>query len=259
MELTERQFDESGAKNLTLANGKWKKFLDEANIKQSKRGFMARILENQHSWMQSLDEETKVATIGGFDKYVFPTISNIYPNLVATELVSVQPMNAPTGLIFYRDTRFGTSKGAVKAGQPMFSARTGWNDAAGFDYSSEVVKGEVIEESTGTGVGFSGALAWGPIRPGSVVISYTNVLGAPAVLTDDGAGGWIGAAGELAGTNTIDYSTKAYQITFDTGKDPAAGEFEATYDANMEGNPNVPQVDLQLTSTPVHARTPRRP
>lgn len=33
----------------------------------------------------------------------FPIISRVMPRLLATDIVSVQPMSAPTGIIFYAD------------------------------------------------------------------------------------------------------------------------------------------------------------
>lgn len=259
MELNEATFKMGTSErvNNALAASKWRRFLEAAKVPEAKRPFIARLCENQLTWMSQLDEETRVASIGSFEKFVFPMIRAVYPNLVAQDLVSVQPMEAPTSLVFYRDTRFGSNKGAVKAGDPLFSARTGWNDASGFNYTSEVVENEEIEMSTGTGVSFTGNLAYHPLRPGGLVISYLKTNGTAATLTDDGAGGLIGAAGELAGTNTIDYGTGAYVITFDTGKDPAAGAFTATYDYNSEGYGDIPQIDLILTSTPVVAR-PRK-
>ena len=262
MELNEATFKMGTSEriNNSLATSKWRRFLDKSKVEESKRPFIARLCENQLTWMSQLDEETRVASIGSFEKFVFPMIRAVYPNLVAQDLVSVQPMEAPTSLVFYRDTRFGSNKGAIKAGDPMFSSRTGWNDKAGFNYTSEIVEGEQVYNSTGTGVSFTGqVLAYHPLRPGGLVISYTNTGGYAATLTDDGAGGLLGAAGELhgAGPNTIDYGTGALSITFDTGKDPSAGAITATYDYNSEGYADVAQVDLILTSTPVVAR-PRK-
>jgi hypothetical protein len=247
--------------NTALAQTKWRKFLDKSKVEEDKRPITARLLENQLNWMQSLDEETHVASIGSFEKFVFPIIRAVYPNLVAADLVSVQPMEAPTSLVFYRDTRFGTSKGAVKAGDSMFSARTGWNDNAGFNYTSEVVENEALGAANNATAQFGGAgakFAWAPVRPGSVVISY-HLHGAvtAATLTDDGAGGFVGAAGELTPPATINYATGEYEINYVAGHEPNTGTITVTYDFNSEGHLDIPQIDLVLTSTPVIAR-PRK-
>jgi hypothetical protein len=37
-----------------------------------------------------------------FTRFIAPVIKQIYPKLIAENLVSVQPMTAPSTLIFYR-------------------------------------------------------------------------------------------------------------------------------------------------------------
>lgn len=48
--------------------------------------------------------------IGGFTKFVFPVLRQVFPNLIAHDLVSVQPMNAPIGAIFYLEYLYGNKK-----------------------------------------------------------------------------------------------------------------------------------------------------
>lgn len=247
---------------LALARGKWAKFTEKITD-DTKAATVAFLLENQQNWMESLEEDTKVQAIGSFDKYVFPLIQIVYPNLISADLVSVQPMQGPTSLIFYRDTRFGSSKGAVNAGDSMFSSRTGWNDAAGFHYSDEVVQGEVWATADGTGgtgtLTWTLSLAYSPIRPGSLVFSYTPFGGSgTSTAKDDGAGGFVFSTPSDAGvTNTVNYANGQVTLTFDTGKSPTTGPIDATYEYNSEGSTQVPQVDIVLTSTPVQSR-PRK-
>jgi len=51
-----------------------------------------------------------------------------------------------------------------------------------------------------------------PVSPRSVVISYTDTLGASLTVTDDGAGNLIGSV-DAAGTNTINYTSGAIVVT----------------------------------------------
>jgi hypothetical protein len=248
-----------------LARGPWRKFLE--GIPEEKKGLLAFLMENQKNWLESLDEETRVANIGSFEKFIFPMIKGVYPNLVATELVSVQPMQSPTSLIFFRDSRYGTSKGQIKAGDTLFSARTGWNEAAGFNYSSEIVEGEVLAQGDNTdetpfGNSPGVKAAFTVIRPGSLVITYLkHGTSTEATITDDGVGGLVGEAGELdstPGANSVNYTTGYIMVTFASGKSPNTGPIAATYDYNSEGAGDlVPQVDVVLTSTPVMSR-PRK-
>lgn len=243
-----------------LARGVWAPFLKK--IPERKKPLIAFLMENERNWLNNLDEETRVAQIGSFEKFIFPMIKAVYPNLVSTDLVSVQPMQSPSSLIFYRDSRFGSNKGATKQGDLLFSARTGWNDAAGFNYSSEVVQDETIDSSadgSATPLGGSGTpTTYKPIRPGSLVVTYTAADGTTIkTLTDDGAGGLLGGAGELANSgNSVSYSTGVIKTTFASSHYPASGyPITVTYDYNSEGSTQIPQVDIVLTSTPVTART----
>lgn len=42
-------------------------------------------------------------TDDGFDSFVMPVARRVYPSLVANSIVSVQPMSAPVGSLFYLD------------------------------------------------------------------------------------------------------------------------------------------------------------
>jgi hypothetical protein len=44
-----------------------------------------------------------------FGNIVFPAIRRVFPSMLANEIVSVQPMTAPTGLLFYLDHSYSTS------------------------------------------------------------------------------------------------------------------------------------------------------
>lgn len=74
--------------NTILAESKkWGPWVKD--LKGPLKGFTARILEHQDAFLQSLDETTKVIQIGNFDKFAFPLIRAIFPNLIANEIVSV--------------------------------------------------------------------------------------------------------------------------------------------------------------------------
>lgn len=71
---------------------------------------MARLLENQAA--ELLKESSEVADIKGFQNIAFPIVRRVFGGLIANELVSVQPMSLPSGLLFYLDYQFGTSNKA---------------------------------------------------------------------------------------------------------------------------------------------------
>jgi hypothetical protein len=41
--------------------------------------------------------------IGQFESFVFPVIKKVYPSMLINDLVKVQPMNVPSGQVFYMD------------------------------------------------------------------------------------------------------------------------------------------------------------
>jgi hypothetical protein len=71
---------------------------------------MARLLENQAA--ELLKESSEVSDIKGFQNIAFPIVRRVFGGLIANELVSVQPMSLPSGLLFYLDYQFGTANKA---------------------------------------------------------------------------------------------------------------------------------------------------
>jgi hypothetical protein len=71
----------------------------------------AIIMENEMDHIKSLHEDTLSTNAGAFTKYVFPVLRRVFPNLIANQLVSVQPMTAPVGGIFYYEKKYDDRKG----------------------------------------------------------------------------------------------------------------------------------------------------
>src|SRR5574343_421309 len=95
---------------------------------------MARLLENQAK--EVLKESSELADIKGFQNIAFPIVRRVFGGLIANELVSVQPMSLPSGLLFYLDYRYDTVKAGDKAkdfsaGGSIFGDRNSLNDDQG--------------------------------------------------------------------------------------------------------------------------------
>ena len=81
---------------------------------------MARLLENQtaqilreaNSLGQGGGSLSTSGDIRGFTNIAFPIVRRVFGGLVANELVSIQPMSLPSGLLFYLDYTYGTNRGA---------------------------------------------------------------------------------------------------------------------------------------------------
>jgi hypothetical protein len=106
----------------------------------TKRENMARMLENQASQMlkeaSDLGGSSSGGDIRGFSNIAFPIVRRVFGNLIANDLVSIQPMSLPSGLLFYLDYTYGTTvggdldssitdQGAYKAGQSIYNSPTG--------------------------------------------------------------------------------------------------------------------------------------
>ena len=230
------------AKGYALAEGKWKRQV--VDLKDTEASFTALVLENTAQWVAGMEETVRAVNVGNFDRFAFPLVRAVFPNLVAQDLVSVQPMDGPVGLIFYFDLLYGSNKGAIVAGTPVFSSLTGH---PGQDYFSSP---EIRDEGTGTGTGaavnFTPTLAYTP-----VVRSTFSMTDGTQVIRDDGAGNLIGDVGP--GANTINYNTGVVNAFFAAA--PAIGlAITADYEYDNEANQLVPEIDFQLTSSPVAAK-----
>ena len=71
---------------------------------------MSILLENQAK--QLLDEATATGTSANSEQWAgvaLPLVRRVFAEISAKEFVSVQPMNLPSGLIFYLDFKYGTN------------------------------------------------------------------------------------------------------------------------------------------------------
>jgi len=79
------------------------------------------LLENQAK--QLLDEATNTGTSAGSEEWsgvALPLVRRIFGEIASKEFVSVQPMNLPSGLIFYLDFKYGTAQ----PGNPAFNGKS---------------------------------------------------------------------------------------------------------------------------------------
>jgi len=72
---------------------------------------MARLLENQAKELLRESSTMAGADVEGFAAVAFPLVRRVFASLVAQDLVSVQPMSLPSGLIFFLDFTFSSDTG----------------------------------------------------------------------------------------------------------------------------------------------------
>ena len=72
-----------------------------------------------------LHEDTVSTDIATFTTQLLPAIRRIYSKLIAMELVSVQPMNGPSSILYWIDHKFGDTYDGRTAGDRLDQGRTG--------------------------------------------------------------------------------------------------------------------------------------
>jgi hypothetical protein len=91
---------------------KWGKTgLLEGLTRETEQAGMAQLLENQAR--QLVKEASQTGVAQGSEEWAgvaLPLVRRIFAEFAAKEFVSVQPMNLPSGLIFYLDFKYGTAQ-----------------------------------------------------------------------------------------------------------------------------------------------------
>ena len=125
-QLTEGIRDRHVGQEATRIQEKWTKTGLLRGLQNQNREVMSRLLENQAA--QVLREANTLGSQGsgsvdGFSNIAFPIVRRVFGGLVANELVSIQPMSLPSGLLFYLDYSYGSSIGEeVGAGNADLSS-----------------------------------------------------------------------------------------------------------------------------------------
>ena len=111
-------------------SGKWAKTgLLEGFNKEVDKNNMSLILENQAK--QLVVEQSSVGGGSGYGAFAtgngaewagiaLPLVRKVFGQIAAKEFVSVQPMNLPSGLVFYLDFQYGSAKTPFGAGQSLY-------------------------------------------------------------------------------------------------------------------------------------------
>ena len=83
---------------------KWEKtgLLEGLHGERAKHG-MASLLENQAKELLREASTMSGGDVEGFSSVAFPIVRRVFGGLIANDLVSVQPMSLPSGLIFFLD------------------------------------------------------------------------------------------------------------------------------------------------------------
>lgn len=175
------------------------------------------LFENTEKWIK---EASTTQNVGTFTTYAFPLIRRIFPNLIANQLVSVQPMPMPTAMIFYLDFKYGTDIAPTTAGDRMDYQAGKFNPYYGTGARGEIATGTV------DGVNTTFSTKYAPIDPNSLVV-YVDSAQASVASVDGTTGQFTLTTAPASGsTVTVDYNF-AHE-----GQDLAGEiEFEITSDS----------------------------
>jgi len=112
---------------------KWSKTgLLEGFNSEIERNNMALILENQAKQLVVETSQTGAGTgagsftVGQSENWAgiaLPLVRKVFGSIAAKEFVSVQPMNLPSGLVFFLDFQYGTTKNPFNSGDSMYGNR----------------------------------------------------------------------------------------------------------------------------------------
>jgi len=257
---------------------------------ESKKSGMSVLLENQAS--QLVKEASATSTSSNKEEWsgvALPLVRRIFGELAAQDLVSVQPMNLPSGLIFYLDFKYGNAKGLQSAGADIFGNTSGSGDASGglygagkFGYSmASSSQAFVVGDNAGGEDKFvTSSAIWADV-------DYENSLSGSslvkiAVRSQDlssadlqavrsfritGAGittlypAYTKVSGSdvvfiAAGTPTATGAASSASVEFHTETSATSrGDFEDSPTEPTATDLKIPQVDIQMRSIPIVAKT----
>jgi len=152
--------------------GKWDKSgLLEGIESSTEKNNMAMLLENQAKQLVNESNQTGTGvsiTNGGNSEawagVALPLVRRVFGEIVAKDLVSVQPMNLPAGLIFYLDFQYGDTLANRTVGESLYGAtddlkRTegglnqGLYGSGKYDYSMETTSSLLAQVGGAAGAG----------------------------------------------------------------------------------------------------------
>lgn len=173
---------------------KWKKTgLLEGIDTERQQNSMARLLENQAK--ELLRESTSMASgdVEGFAAVAFPIVRRVFAGLIANDLVSVQPMSLPSGLIFFLDFTFSGDLGADGSQTRRFgnvpdksiygTDQVGSQVTGGVDLV-DAVGADLSGPRTATARGYAYASPTGSLAVGTADLSHT-VINLSGTMSDE--------------------------------------------------------------------------
>lgn len=273
---------------------KWNKTgLLEGISSDTDKSHMSILLENQAK--QLIEEATRTGTSANSEQWAgvaLPLVRRVFAEIAAKEFVSVQPMNLPSGLIFYLDFKYGSNQ----AGKPQFNGtslfggtgvKLGSTDAAvnglygqgrfGYTINNVTASGIVSAISSGSSfdVNFvealSASVAANEVKKVSVPVaslpSYDPLGVRGFTISGSGIVDFYPAFTKVVGSNVqfvVSASTAGATVStkveyFVQPTDSSRGDFEdkgsPIAPQGLNADIGIPEINLDLKSEPIVAKT----
>lgn len=204
-----------------LLTEKHEDLLNEAkygNLTEAQRAPMALMIENQTKHVEELIREgTLSGDIAQFTPILIPMVRRVYPNLIANELVGIQPLSTPTGYIYALTHRYTGESTTGRTVTPTNKAQIlVVADASGF----------TVDSAISTAAGATGVVIY--VEGKNLLVKNTSATLFAASDVVDNATPFVGAATTVTATysNEAQYSRvlKNYTGSYATAAGEALGK-----------------------------------
>jgi hypothetical protein len=284
-------------------SAKWTKSGLLEGIKNTNdKNTMSMLLENQAK--QLISEASQTGTqAGGAGAYngeswsgvALPLVRRVFGEIAAKEFVSVQPMNLPSGLVFYLDFKYGTNVNPFVSGGSLYGANASNNvtdpnsaslyGAGKFGYSINQYTASIPNAGTGSATwadfnfnsDFSASAAASGYKKILVPLpSNSDLNGVRAFIITSGS--TIGVAQNLQAFTSVSNNTASFFVTasavaatmsptaatvtlfYDVQPDATSrGDFEdgqtKVGPTNAPTTISIPEINVQLKSEAIVAKT----
>jgi hypothetical protein len=242
----------------------WKEYIGV--VKEHVEGFsdieatqLAMLLENTKTEIEvsrgrmlnnaPIVEGTDISMIATFQSQVFDIITAVMPNLIANDIVSVQPLDRRNGQVFFLKFKYADKKGAIPHNGDMLTPNTGFS---GYDYSGEKITGEIFGTGSSSPQTLYTDLSYVPIKLGTV-----RITDGTKVAVDNGNGVFTGTlVASNPSNNVVDYVSGHVHLDLAATTPGVDITIEWEYDLNSM-SAKVSEVETTVVSEPVVAR-PRK-
>lgn len=202
----------------------------------------------------------KSGSVGDYviPKVMFPIIRRVMPELIANKLVSVQPIQAPTGVIYYITYDYSNTKGTITAKDEFSANPQQTKPAFATYYTSEKIGPFAKSVDVASTVGATVELDFGAQE------GITEFLGIDLTkytikrfeLYNTTTGKAVPVTYNKEGTGTLTFDPATGDIKATVNKDdlsvPAEGaedisnEFEVFLVYDQEGSSNIPEMEFHI-------------